>query len=322
MANKPKNQKPTDDSIAIVDQAIKMATERKEEEISNLREQLSLAPWVYEMAGRVKATIFTEVQARFFKYIFLKKVKESKEYRERFGMTWVEFCDYIGLDWRRVDEKLADLKPYGVEFLTKFADFSGHDLNKIKYLTRAKSADSADFTENSIIYQGEEIPLTPEHKDEIQALLERLEESYKAQIEERAAVIRTKDRLIQSQGDLIHRQERTISKFEKDAASQGLSLEEDAFLKKCEKLKIGFDGYMLSLDPDRMEEILPKNNPTPRMLSAYVAAIKYMKMQICAAHDTTIDTYADPSMLPDESWQPPLDARAPIFSKNRSKAEA
>jgi hypothetical protein len=59
------------------------------------------------------------------------------------------------------------------------------------------------------------------------------------------------------------------------------------------------------------------------MISAYIAALKYMKMQILAAHDAAIESYADPSMISDEDWQPPPDARAPIYPKSRSnKAEA
>ncbi len=323
MANKPKSQKPTDESIARIDQAIRIATEQKEEEIAKLKEKLSLSPWIFEMAGKIKSMMYTESEARCFKILFLKKVKEAKDYREVYGMTWEQFCEHLQISRRSADLWLEELDPLTAEFSANFAGFSGYDLNKIKYLAKAKSANIAGFKANSIVYQGQEIPLTPEHKDEIQALLEKLEESYKAQLEEKAALVRTKEKLIQSQGDLIHRQEKTISKFEKEAERQGLTVEEHAFLKKVENLKIGFDGYMLGLDPDRMEELLKKSKPTPRMISAYIAALKYMKMQICAAHDTAVDVYADPSLLPDEGWQPPEEARAPFISKHRNhKAEA
>jgi len=323
MGNKPKSQKPTDESIAIVDRAVRMATEIKDQEITRLQEKLSLSPWIFETVGKIKSMMFSEEQAKLFKILFLKRARESKDYREVYGMTWEAFCKCVGVSDRTADQWLKDLEQLTVTFSAKFADFSGCDFNKIKYLAKAVSANIAEIKGNTIIYQGEEIPLTPEHKDEIQALLEKLEESYKAQLEEKSAVIRTKDKLIQSQGDLVHRQEKTISKFEREAAKQGLTLEEDAFIKKVENLRIGFDGYMLSLDPDRIEELLPKSKPTPRMVSSYIAALKYMKMQILAAHDAAIESYADPSMLPEEEWQPPPDARAPVYPKHRSnKAEA
>jgi transcriptional regulator with XRE-family HTH domain len=323
MPNKPKSQKPTDESIAIVDRAVKMATEAKDGEIARLQEKLSLSPWIFETVGKIKSMMFSEEQAKLFKILFLKRARESKDYRVAFGMTWEQFCKHVGVSDRTADDWLKDLEPLTAAFSAKFADFSGCDFNKIKYLAKAVSANIAEIRGESLVYQGEEIPLTPEHKDEIQALLEKLEESYKAQLEEKGAVIRTKEKLIQSQGDLIHRQEKTISKFEREAAKQGVTLQEDAFAKKVENLKIGFDGYMLSLDPDRIEELLPKNKPTPRMISAYISALKYMKMQICAAHDAAIESYADPSMVPDDEWQPPPDARAPVYPKSRShKAEA
>ena len=323
MGNKPKSQKPTDDGIARIDQAIKIATEQKDEEIARLKEKISLARQIFETSGKIKTVAFFESQTRLMRLLFLKQSKDNKDYREKFGMTWEEFCIAAGENRRRIDELLLDLKPFKADWLAKFVTTFGVEIHKIKYLGEAISAESANFKDNSIIYQGEEIPLTPEHKDEIQALLEKLEESYKAQLEEKSAVIRTKDKLIQSQGDLVHRQEKTISKFEREAAKQGLTLEEDAFIKKVENLRIGFDGYMLSLDPDRIEELLPKSKPTPRMVSSYIAALKYMKMQILAAHDAAIESYADPSMLPEEEWQPPPDARAPVYPKHRSnKAEA
>src|SRR4030042_1293405 len=166
MGNKPKSQKPTDDGIARIDQAIKIATEQKEEEIAKLKEKLSMSPWIFEMAGKIKGMMFTEAQAKCFKVLFLKKAKEGKEYREVYGMTWEQFCEHLNVSRRSADAWLEELEPLTLEFSANFAGFSGYDLNKIKYLANAKSANIAGFEGNSIIYQGEEIPLTPEHKDE------------------------------------------------------------------------------------------------------------------------------------------------------------
>jgi len=323
MANKPKSEKPTDEGIARIDQAIKFATERKEEEIAKLKEKLSLSPWIFEMAGKIKGMMFTEAQARCFKVLFLKKVKESKDYREVYGMTWEQFCEHVHISWRTADKWLEELEPLTVAFSANFADFSGHDLNKIKYLAKAKSANIADFTDTSIIYQGEEIPLSAEHADQIRAVFEDIKDELKKLHDERDLDRHTHERRMADEKKHSQKLEHVVSKFEKEAAKQGLTLEEDAFIKKCENLRIGFDGYMLSLDPDRMEELIRKNNPTTRMVSAYVSVLKYMKMQICSAHDTAIDTYADPSMFPDEGWQPPEEVRAPVYSKPRhNKAEA
>lgn len=329
MANKPKCQKPTDESIARIDEAIKIATEHKEEEITELKEKLSLAPWLYELAGKIKATIFTEAQAKFLKFIFLKHVKEGKGYRERYGMTWQQFCDHIGIDRRRVDEILEDLKPYGIEFLAEFANFSGHDLNKIKYLTRAISAESANFTGNSIIYQGEEIPLTPEHKDEIQALLERLEETYKTQLEEKnkeieehAGNLRAKDRVLKDKEENLQKAHRRLDKLTRLAEEQNLAPEQAAFLSRMETLRLTFDGsYMAHLDTDAVKPDLLDEDGKPvvaRMRAAYLATLWYFKMQIDYAYGQAEERYGDPDMLPETAWKQPTLEELRNLKKGRS----
>jgi len=323
MANKPKSQKPTDESMARMDEAWKIAEEAAETKyktlISDLQQKIKDTPFRVEFATKIKAKDSEESMARFQRVLFLRQAKEALK---KEGM-WTRFCQENGIDIKNAEYEIGKLWEFKDDLLLKFGSFVGYDLNKIKYLGDANSEKLGvviDISQSTVVYNGEEIPFTPE---EIQAVLERQDEIYKAQIEEKDAALRTKNKLIESKDDLIHRQGKTLSKFEKEAARQGLTLEEDAFIKKVENLRIGFDGYMISLDPDRMEDLVRKNNPTARMVSAYVSALKYMKMQICSAHDTAIDTYADPSMFPDEGWQPPADAKAPIYSKSRyNKAEA
>lgn len=307
MANKPQSQKRTDPEIEALKGAYEMGKEEAQEEIVALKTRLSAAPWIYEMAGKVRTLSFSETQSRFFKLVSLKQVKDNKEYREKFGMTWEQFCEHVGINRRTIDNQLIDLQPFKSEFLASFASFSGVDFSKIKYLGDDKLATSCQFSGNAIIYQGETIPVTPEHADDIQALLEKLEESYQAQIEEQKATLRTKDKLIKAKEDVIHKQEKSLRKFEKDAEAKGLTLEEDGFLQKMENMKTHFDGfYMLNVDPARIEEMNTGNgiNPTPRMIAAYITTLQYMKMQINAAFDTAVDAYGDPEMLPEEAWHP------------------
>jgi len=311
MSNRPKAQRATDESIAEADRLYNAARADADEEIKKLKEKLSLSPWIFEMAGKIKSMVFTESQAKFLKILFLKRVKERKEYREVYGLDWVSFCAEVGINYKTADRWLEEFDPLPLEFSDKLSEISGCDLNKIKHLSRSISDKVSEITEEGVTICGEMIPWGREHKEEFTALLEKLEETYKKQIEEKTAQLRTKERLLESKDQLIHRQEKTISKYERNAGDKGLTLEEDAFLQKVENLRIGFDGYMLSLDPDRVEEVRRENNPTSRMIAAYIAAIEYMKMQICAARDTAVDYYADPSLLPDEGWQPPEEARKP-----------
>lgn len=304
MAGKPRAARPTDPEMEAINGAYADGQRSKEAEVEDLKARLSAAPWIYEMAGKVKTLAYTEAQARFFKLVMLKEVKEKKTYREQYGMTWEQFCEHVGVDRRKLDEQLQDLKPFKAEFSAVFAGFSGLEFHKIKYLGRAVSAESAEIRGNSIIYDGEEIPVTPEHAEDIQALLERLEESYQQRLEESAAVVRTKEKLIKAKEEVIHRQEKDLRRLEKEAQAKGLTAEEDAFIQRMENLRLEFTGYMLQVEPLRMEELEKENSPTVRMRAAYIALVKEMKMQLLAAYDTATEMYADAIMLPEEAWQP------------------
>jgi hypothetical protein len=316
MGNKPKNQKPTTDSIARIGEAIKIATEHKEEEIAKLQEKLSLSPWIFEMAGKIKTMMFTETQAKFLKILFLKRTKETKDYRDAYGMTWEDFCKHIGISWRTADSWLEEFKDLPLEFSAKFADFSGYDLNKIKYLVKAKSANIADFTDHSIIFQGEEIPLTPEHKDEIQALFERIEEATEArlqekdkQIEEYAGNLRAKDRVLEDLHKTLEKAHRRLDKLTRLAEEQKLAPEQAAFLSRMETLRLTFDGsYMAHLDADSVKPDLLDEDGKPvvaRMRAAYLATLWYFKMQIDYAYGQAEERYGDPDMLPETAWKQP-----------------
>jgi hypothetical protein len=286
------------------------AQREKEEAIAN----------VYEMAGKIKVTNFQKSQSAFFGLLMLKQVKDSKEYRSKMGMNWEQFCEYAGVDRRRVDEQLLDLKPFRTEFLADFASFSGVELSKIRYLGMAVSADSASFSENAITYNGETIPIDAEHKDEIQALLETLEETHKAQLEEQEANNRAQKRILQAKEDVIRKQEKSLRKFEKDAERRGLTPEEHAFLQKMENMRIGFDGfYMCELDPTRIEELFKDNNPTPRMTAAYLSTLDYMRKQILAAWDEATDRYGNPVICPEDAWQPGMGAATSMEKVRKGK---
>ncbi|OPY15637.1 MAG: hypothetical protein A4E66_00041 [Syntrophus sp. PtaB.Bin001] len=195
---------------------------------------------IFEMAGKIKATNFQKSQSAFFGLLMLKQVKESKEYRSKAGMTWEQFCEHVGVDRRRIDEQLLDLKPFRTEFLADFANFSGVEISKIKYLGMAVSEKSAEIAENAITYNGETVPLDAEHKDEIQALLETLEESHKQQVEEKDATIRTKDRLIKAKEDVIKKMERELSRLEKTVKKTDLTEEEQDAINLLAEVQTNF----------------------------------------------------------------------------------
>lgn len=195
---------------------------------------------IYEAAGKIKAMHFVKTQADFFNLVMLKKVKDAKDYRNRFGMSWERFCEHVGVSRRWVDEQLADLKPFKVEFLEAFLQFSGVAINKIKYLGESISGGTSGISENAIIYNGETIPLDAEHKDDIQALLESLEENHKKEKEESDATIKTKDRLLKSKEELVNKMEREINRLEKTVQKTDLTEEEQDCVNLLAQVQMDF----------------------------------------------------------------------------------
>jgi len=224
--------------VAESTELIKRSMERAKDPTQREKEEAIAS--VFEMAGKIKATNFFKTQTEFFNLLMLKKVKDTKEYRTRFGMTWEQFCEHVGLKRRTVDLHLEDLEPFRQDFLATFCQFSGVELSKIKYLGMAVSGNVAEIQENAIIYNGETIPLDPEHRDEIHALLERLEETSKQQIEEKDAEIRAKHRLLKSKEDLVNKMEREIKRLEKTVEMEPLSEEEQEVVEILRKIQADF----------------------------------------------------------------------------------
>ncbi len=303
MANKPASQKPTDLAMDVLRDEFNRGLQANQAEVEAMKTKLEVAPWLHRMAGKIEATGFFRAQSEFFRLVMLKQVKDCKEYREKYGMSWEQFCESVGVSRRWIDEQLSDLKPFRVTFLEEFLRFSGVDFNKIKYLGDAVTGGTAGIKGNSIIFDGETIPVTPEHAEEIQAVLERIEEALGKEQEEHQAEKKTLERRMADEKKHIQQLEKEIAKFEKSAKAKGLSPEEDAFLQQMDNLKTGFDGfYMLNVDPARIQ--IDAKTASKRIRAAYISTLQYMKMQILSAYDTAVDNFADPSMMPEEGWKP------------------
>ncbi|MBF0521244.1 MAG: hypothetical protein HQK92_16150 [Nitrospirae bacterium] len=148
-------------------------TEVESDEMAHIKAE------IFETAGKIKAAVYSESQGRFLKLIFLKTVKDTGNYK-KLGITWSDFCSYVGQDRKRIDDQLADLKPFNAEFLVDFANFTGVDYSKIKYLGREISTSYAKISDDgAIICDGLVIPIIQKNKEEIAALLKRLEDKHK-----------------------------------------------------------------------------------------------------------------------------------------------
>lgn len=216
-----------------IEESIKKEQEIKEHAIA----------FISRLAGKIESLNFFRSQADFFFLVMLKQVKDAKEYRDKFGLTWEAFCESVGLKRRTVDENLQDLKPFKADFLAAFRQFSGVDFSKIKYLGYEASGGSASFQDNAIVYNGETIPVTPDHADEIQALLEKLEDEHKKQLEDKESELRAQKRILASKEDVIKKMEREIKRLEKTVEVSDLSPEEQEQIELLKELQ----GNLVSL---------------------------------------------------------------------------
>lgn len=232
--------------------------------------------------------------------MWLQQVKESKIYRDLPDVgTWEEFCNYAGLSRRTVDEDILNLKAFGDKFLETVSSLKvGYrELKKLRHLG---CEGTFLITGTTIEIGGESIPLDAEHKEDLQAALERVLEEQAVALEDAQATVKAKDRVLGSKDEVIKKQEKELRKLAKEAGARDLLPEEDAFIQRMENTRIGFDGYLLKADPDFvMNEFSGLGEITPRMRAALISTLAYMKMQVLAAYDTAVTNYGDPTMNPE-----------------------
>jgi hypothetical protein len=298
MAGKKKRLDPASEGALEAARAQREAAELQEKE-GELRER-NIA-FTAETVGTVKSMNFVRSLSDITLLMRLKDLKESKRYRAA-GMTWEGVCAAMGLCRKTVDLKLDDLKPFRDDFLGNFSVFFSNDLRKIKYLGHAVSGKSAEIRDNAIIYKGEEIPLTPEHRDDIQDVLDQIQEDLGKDLDEAKTDLAVKDRLLKDNAKHAQKLIRELEKLEKEARDKDLTPEEDAFLKRMENLRIGFEGYMLKVEPQRMEELA--EGASSLMRAEYLTTLWRMKVCIKAAYDTAVDLYGADLIEGEDDWQP------------------
>lgn len=251
--------------------------------------------------GKVQTSNMFAKFATVSSLVWLKEVKESKIYRDIPGLgTWENFCDSVGMSRQKVDEDLSNLASFGEDFLLMCQQLSiGYrDLRKLRQLTHEGCIQIED---NLVVIGNESIPLDSDHREDLQAALERVIETKDALLAEKDANLKTKERLLQDKQKLIERQARDLARYEGEAEAKGLGAEEDAFLKKCAAARISMDGFLSKFDPDLNP--LPAD-ATARMKAALMETLGYFKRVIQATCDTAGDLYGDPEME-SPGWIPP-----------------
>jgi len=308
MANKPKGQKVTDEQVEASKQIYAIARQEADLEMARLKGEMDAVHTEGRYEGILAKINYDILHNEFLKLAVLYQVRQSKEYKKG-GKTWDEFCETHGYPRRTADQLLSEMKPLFNEFSAGSAGFSGLlgiTLNKIRLLGKSISAGSAEIKDGVLIYEDQQIPLSPEFKDDIEAVIDQIKEEASTLRKEKELDAKAKDRVLKDKEKVIQKLNRSLEKLEGQSKEKELTPEEDGFLKKVEKLRLGFDGYLLQLDPLRIEELSFDSDPspTPRMRAAYLAALDYMRKQILVAFDQATEMFGDAIMCPEAAWKP------------------
>jgi hypothetical protein len=311
MANKTKS-KELDAQVTAGNEIYKIARQEADNEMTRLKSEIEGISEESRYEGILAKINYDILHNEFLKLAVLYRVKQSKEYKKG-GKTWVEFCNAHGYPQRTADRLLEEIKPLLEEFSAGQAGFLGLlgiTFNKIRFLGRSVSANLAEIKDGCLVYDDQLIPLDADHKDDIEAVLDQLIHNAETAKKEKALEVKARDRVISDKEKTIQKLHKTLEKLEGQAKEKNLTPEEDGFLKKIEGLRLGFDGYMLQLDPERMEELSKHNDPspTPRMRAAYLSALDYMKKQILIAFEAATEMYGNAIMCPEAAWKPGMGA--------------
>ncbi|MCP3942195.1 MAG: hypothetical protein GY710_12015 [Desulfobacteraceae bacterium] len=271
-------------------------------ELEKMHKNLEVAKEESFAMGVIKKIEYDNAHNEVLKYSVFYRIKQSKEYKKG-GMTWKQFCEALGLSVRRVDEILDDIRPLIEKFSADFADLSGVKFSKIRYLGRSISADSAEIDQNGIVIDGETIPISAEHKDDIEAYIDNLKSSESKAKKEKTEEIKAKDRVIQSLHQTIKSQENDLTRYTSEAKPGELSDVEKEQLKAIKELKGQFDIYGKGMD---MGVNLYLYGASEKVKAEYFASLMYARQLIEAVWDNSVQEIGI-SALPGssvEDWQP------------------
>ena len=304
----------TDPQVEAANEIYKVAREQADIEISQLRGDIEAIREESQAIGILKKIEYDNAHNEMLKYVVLARLRQSKDYKNG-GLTWAEFCDeVVGENRRTVDEKILDIKPLADNFGRIFAQISGVSFSKIRYLGKSIGQESAQIEDGMLIVDDQRIPLTPEHKDEIEALIDSLKDTARQEREEAATALRTKDRLLESKEQVINKQEKEISRHEARANSQGFAPGEEAFLQQMENSRISMDGFIRMYEYDPADSV--RSDLTPRMKAALLSNLAYFRHVIIATHEAAKDLLQES----EHDWDP--DAELAAFEAEQKKRKS
>ena len=146
-------------------------------------EREALIAEAHRLAGRAEAFNVIAEFANISSLVTLKRIKESKIYKEiPYIKTWEEYCKYIGFSRQKIDLDIDNLNTFGESFIANVSNF-GIGYRELRQLKKEIKAGNLEVKDESVVIDGEVIPL--DDKDELRDALDTLLKSKYKEIEEK-----------------------------------------------------------------------------------------------------------------------------------------
>ena len=266
-------------------------------EITEMKKKMDGVRDESKTLGILQKIAYDDAHNKLFKYATLYQIKKSKSYKKG-GMSWEDFCPMVtGESHRNINRILEDMRPVYDEFQDKLSCLLGLSFSKIRYLGRANGTSLSRFKDGCLIFDGEEIPLNPENREELEAAIDAMKDAHKKEVEDSKLATKVKERMVAEKNRTIEKQEKELSKFTKEIENRDYKPGEKEFIKQMDAQKHVITGVFLKLDPERMSE-----DTTSLMTAKYIEVLAYIKRMAQAHYDAALETRAQPD---DISWRQP-----------------
>ena len=205
-------------------------------------ERETLIAEAYKIAGKIEAFKTISNFGDIASLMLLKRIKESKVYKEiPTILTWENYCKSIGISRRKVDEDLENLNAFGEKFIGDIASLSlGY--RELRQLKKEIKAGNLEVKDAEVIIDGEVIPL--DDKDELRDALDTLLKSKYKEIEELKDEIKDKEhdiKRLQASNNTFFKEkeqaERELKYLKAEGSINGILLDDNPdfqSIKQCE----------------------------------------------------------------------------------------
>ncbi len=221
--------------------------------------------------GVLKKIQYDNANNRLLEHAVLFKVKKEKEYKKG-GMTWMQFCETLGLNVRSVDRALKDIRPLVENFSDKMTDLAGINFNKIRYLGRSTSANVSKISQKGIEIDDRIIPISEEYRDEIEAYIDDLKAAETKIRSEKKEQIKAKERVIQNLHKTIENQAHDLARYGKRTEGAQLSALEKDQLKILGEFRNQFNVFATAMAPEANPYLVQASS---RIRTEYGTIISY-----------------------------------------------